>query len=257
MNLYKETLRGVYRDLGSFSEPYEADFKRFCYSLKLLDERGLIRGKRMLDLGCGVGVMALAFKKLGGNVTGVDKFIFPGAVANQYRIEDFKALKKIWDAAGITVLEHDILSRLPFDDGSFDVVTSDATVEHLLHSPKGLFVEVYRVLKSGGVFLVTTPNLANLLRRVRFLFGRSPMWDLKDYFDREANFTGHRREFTMGELKQMLQWTGFRVIRATSQNSFFNWRRLLHPKKALGHIVTLLAMPFPKMREMLFVLAQK
>lgn len=254
---YEKVLREVYNDLGNFSALYEADFKRFCYSLKLLDERGLIRGKHILDLGCGVGIMALAFKKLGGNVTGIDKFIFPSANDNPYRVGDFKALRRIWDAYGVTVVEHDILTRLPFEDGAFDAVNSDATVEHLIHSPKGLFVEVHRILRPGGAFLVTTPNLANLLRRVRFVFGRSPMWDLKDYFDREANFTGHRREFTMVELRQMLEWTGFHVTRATAQNSFFNWRRLFKLEKALAHIVALLAMPFPKMREMLFVLAEK
>lgn len=257
MNLYEETLRGVYRDLGIFSAPYEADFKRFCYSLKLLDERGLIRGKRILDLGCGVGIMALAFKKLGGKVTGIDKFIFPSASDNPYRIADFKALRRVWDAYGITVVEHDILTRLPFEDSAFDAVNSDATVEHLLHSPKGMFTEVHRILKPGGAFLVTTPNLANLLRRVRFIFGRAPTWDLKDYFDREANFTGHRREFTMGELRQMLEWTGFRVTRATARNSFFNWRRLLHPQKVLVHIAVLLSIPFLGMREMIFALAEK
>ncbi|MBI2603992.1 MAG: methyltransferase domain-containing protein [Candidatus Harrisonbacteria bacterium] len=257
MDLYKETLRSVYRDLGSFSEPYEVDFKRFLYSLELLGKRNLIRGKRILDLGCGVGIMALALRKLGADASGVDKFIFPSAPGNQYRIADMKALQRIWEKHGLVVAEHDILTRLPFADGTFDAVISDATIEHLLHSPKGLFVEVHRVLAPKGVFLVTTPNFANLLRRVRFMFGRSPMWDLKDYFDRGEHFTGHRREFTIGELRTMLKWTGFSVPLITAKNSFFNWRRLLHPQKALAHIAALLSMLLPKMKEMIFALAMK
>jgi len=96
MNKYKKIFKEVYSDLGKFSLPYTVDIKRFCYSLKLLDCNGLIEGKCILDLGSGVGIMAIAFSRLGARVTGIDKFIFPSVGENPYRVSDFKKLEEIW-----------------------------------------------------------------------------------------------------------------------------------------------------------------
>lgn len=46
---------------------------------------------------------------------------------------------------------------LPFTSGAFDLVTANMVVEHLV-SPSEQFLEVARVLRPGGVFLIHTPN---------------------------------------------------------------------------------------------------
>lgn len=255
--IYKEKLQESYDLLGTFSAPYLVDFSRFHKSIEFLDRHNLIKGKRALDLGSGVGIMAIALKKMGAEVTGMDKFIFPNAIDSPYKISEFEALQKIWKESGINVVEGDILEELPFPDNSFDLVTCDATIEHLSHSPKGLFKEILRVLEKDGVFLVTTPNLANLLRRVRFIFGRSPGWDVKDYFEAGKCFTGHRREFTVLELKQMLEGASFAVIDWTTSNVFLEFKRFLVPRKFIGQALNTLALPFPKMREMIYMMAKK
>ena len=50
--------------------------------------------------------------------------------------------------------------RLPFIDGSFDLITANMVIEHLA-DPAAALREVQRVLKPGGVFLCHTPNLLN------------------------------------------------------------------------------------------------
>ncbi len=71
---------------------------------------------------------------------------------------------------------------LPFDDESFDCVISFQVIEHI--KKDRLFVEeVCRVLKKGGVFIVSTPNIEMSLTR-------NP-W--------------HVREYTPSELTQLLQ----------------------------------------------------
>ena len=257
MGTYKDIVREVYEILGDFAAPYAVDRKRYRRSLAMLNRYGGIRGKHVLDLGSGIGILAIAFQKLGATVVGMDKFIFPQAVDNPYKVHEFDALASIWKKAGIEVVPGDILERLPFRDESFDVVNCDATIEHLHHSPKGLFAEAHRVLKPGGMVLVTTPNAANLLRRIRFLIGRSPVWDVRDYFMDGSNFTGHRREFTAHELTSMLAWSKFSDIRCAGVNAYFNARQFFAPKKFFRQLACALSMPFPRAREMLYACARK
>ena len=59
--------------------------------------------------------------------------------------------------------------KLPFSDNSFDIVTCTEVVEHLEHYRETI-QEAFRVLKTNGSFIVTTPNILNLKSRIRFLF---------------------------------------------------------------------------------------
>lgn len=54
---------------------------------------------------------------------------------------------------------------LPFKDAIFDVVIASEVLEHLNH-PEKFFEEVTRVLKDGGILIITTPNSDNLTYRI-------------------------------------------------------------------------------------------
>jgi SAM-dependent methyltransferase len=58
---------------------------------------------------------------------------------------------------------------LPYSDASFDLVTCTEVIEHLEHFRFALR-EISRVLRPGGVFVVSTPNVLNLRSRLRYLF---------------------------------------------------------------------------------------
>ncbi len=258
-NKIKEVLEKSYRILEPFSEQYKIDFWRFLFSLNLLVSEQNIKDKKILDIGGGIGIMAIALNNLGAQVTITDKFIFPDESKNCYTISNFDKLKHIWDENSIKVIRADVAKdKLPFNDNYFDIVTCDATIEHLDASPRILFEEVQRILKGNGLFLVTTPNLADLLRRLRFfLLGRSPYWDLRDFFESGSNFRGHRREFTVSEIIRMLEWSSFETIEKKTKNIFFNPKKFLTGRKIVSQLCNIFSYPFSSIREMIYVIARK
>jgi SAM-dependent methyltransferase len=62
-------------------------------------------------------------------------------------------------------LNHD---ALPYADANFDLVTCTEVIEHIEHY-RDTIREIYRVLKPGGLCVLTTPNVLNLRSRIRYL----------------------------------------------------------------------------------------
>jgi len=65
--------------------------------------------------------------------------------------------------------------RLPYDDNAFDLVTCTEVIEHLEHY-RMILREARRVLRPGGLMVVTTPNILNLKSRIRFM--TTGFWNL-------------------------------------------------------------------------------
>lgn len=57
---------------------------------------------------------------------------------------------------------------LPYPDTHFDLVTFTEVAEHL-ENYRAIVREIYRILKPGGVVIITTPNVLNMKSRMRFL----------------------------------------------------------------------------------------
>ena len=62
----------------------------------------------------------------------------------------------------------DLISDLPFRSQSFDLVLMLEVIEHLPDIPHSLR-EIARVLKPGGIAIVTTPNRLNVISRIHYL----------------------------------------------------------------------------------------
>ena len=103
--------------------------------------------------------------------------------------------------------------ELSFDSESFDVVVATEVLEHLFR-PDDACREIHRVLRPGGSFAITVPNVAYWRRRVDLaLFAR---WNpLGDELAVEQPWRDpHVRFFTLAALRRMLSATGYEVVHA-------------------------------------------
>lgn len=70
--------------------------------------------------------------------------------------------------SGVRFHSANLCERFPFDDEQFDCVVSIEVVEHIANHPR-YFAELFRVLRKGGVAILTTPNIQSLSSRLHFL----------------------------------------------------------------------------------------
>ena len=108
--------------------------------------RSFVAGKDVLDVACGEGYGANLLAQRARRVVGVD--------IDKSTIQD--AVAKYQDNARLEFTTANCTS-LPFKKASFDVVVSFETIEHITEQ-KAFVKEAARVLREGGVFVVSTPN---------------------------------------------------------------------------------------------------
>ncbi len=123
------------------------DNSRFHRWARIIDAYHPLAGARVLSSGCGFGGSLLAYHDAGAaTVTGVE-------VDPTYA--RFAALR-VEGLPGAEVVLHDG-GRLPWPDGSFDVIESMDVIEHT-DDPRAYLAELRRVLAPGGLILLVTPN---------------------------------------------------------------------------------------------------
>lgn len=203
----KQALSRAYALLTPYSDNMRWEFNSHLYHLNLLT-KNITRNKTILDVGCGIGILALSLKLLGYDVDGYDKYVFQADTS--YTVVDPAGLRKIWDQYGLRITPHDVLN----DDRSakrYDVVMSIATLEH--QSRPRLFLEcLEHSARRGGLIYLATPNVAHILNRIRCFFGQPPLGNLQELFEEDSAFVGHFREYTLEELMRMFGWMNMKIM---------------------------------------------
>jgi ubiquinone biosynthesis O-methyltransferase len=124
--------------------PARFEYFRDVITTRLRLEPG---GLRILDIGCGGGLLAERFSRTGARVTGID----PSAPSLQAAREHARAADLDID------YRQGLAEELPFDDASFDLVYCCDTLEHVTSTDRAV-AEAVRVLKPGGHYLYDTIN---------------------------------------------------------------------------------------------------
>ena len=184
--------------------------------------------KNALDAGCGPGVFLKKLVERGFTATGIDM-----------SDEMLKLAEGRLKGAGACSLKKGDIENLPFQDDSFDLVSSAGVIEYL-NSDDGALRELKRVLRRDGMLLISVTNkysynlladnLLNYVRRNRLLFR------ISDGINRRVLGRGKLkqqdfiiRKHSPGFFEEKLKAFGFQVV----DSSFFYFLPLPHPLELL------------------------
>jgi len=185
--------------LREWNQNYFRNHKnRYIGDLKIIDK--WYEGGKILEVGSVSCHLTYCLKTLGYPVIGLD--IRPDR------------LKKFIERHKLTVIKCDVENeQIPFEQNSFDFILFNEIFEHLRIDPIFTLNEMNRVLKSGKIFMLTTPNLYSLSNIVSFFLGRS-INDAYEEFEKlhTLGHIGHIREYSTREIKRFLEHAGFEIM---------------------------------------------
>ena len=207
---------GLFAERYGQEDPYGSVF---AYSRKRLDELldaylpPTDAGLRLLDVGCGTGHQLLRWRSYGSEVAGVDGSDEMLAHASE-------------NNPGAELREADA-RELPFDDASFDRVTSIEVLSYL-PDPERSIQEMARVLRPGGMCLATAAPLLALngyavVNRAALAVPMGNLTRLKQFFT------------TSGRLRRQFHEAGFSEV--TVHGVYLGpliWIERLIPKRLAG-----------------------
>jgi len=184
-----EDVRALYPDEyygepGSKFQPLIENFVRMVGARHIgFLSRNLAPGARVLDVGCGRGVLLGALADRGFEVYGVE--ISPEAARGADPRAEIRIAPKLADVG--------------FEDSSFDEVIIWHVFEHM-DDPRGTLEEVNRILEPGGYLAIAVPNFESAQAR----------WTGAAWF--HLDLPRHLYHFPVSALRKMLVQTGFDVI---------------------------------------------
>ena len=175
---------------------------RFGQDRRLALIRGYapLEGKRILDVGCGLGMYVKKMRAFSEEVYGVD-------VDSEKVAEASQTLPNIHLAPA---------EQLPFPDGFFDVVLLHEVIEHVEDDGQAIR-EAYRVAKRGGRIVIFAPNRLYPLEthgvfwRGKYHFGNIPLVNYLPDFLR-GRLCPHVRTYTSGDIRRLFEGLDVEII---------------------------------------------
>lgn len=188
--------RDGYREQAKYRyhlEPYIARLARFEDA----------EGKRVLEIGVGLGADHQRFAERGAILEGID--LTPRAIAHtRARLEAFRLTSR---------LQVGDAEALPFADNQFEIVYSWGVLHHSPDTPRA-FREVLRVLEPGGearIMIYHTWSMVGVMLWVRYALLRGRPWrSLRSIYAEHLESPG-TKAYTVEEARELLD--GFEDVR--------------------------------------------
>lgn len=177
------------RMADTYDNWYTTPFGAYADELEnalIFKHTGILRGKTVLDTGCGTGLYSIRLSEAGADVTAVD--------VSRKMLEI--AQRKSKDRGQYIWYEEADMLKLPYDNSTFDAVVSVTALEFVADPLAGL-MEMARVLRPGGKLVVGVLN------------GESPWADAqRDQTAREESIYGSAHFFSSTELRSLFHKAG-------------------------------------------------
>jgi 2-polyprenyl-6-hydroxyphenyl methylase / 3-demethylubiquinone-9 3-methyltransferase len=116
--------------------------------LDYVDEKASLRGKRVLDVGCGGGILSEAMARRGAQVTGIDLAPQTIEVAELHALEGQLTIRYVREAAE---------AHAAHSAGAYDAVTCMEMLEHV-PEPESVLHAMHELVRPGGDIFVSTLN---------------------------------------------------------------------------------------------------
>ena len=197
MSSLEGRVRRTYNDIAgayfNFRVTGGAVYNEYLEMPAMLAELGDVRGKRVVDIGCGPGIYAAELLKRGAVVYGIDQADSMIKIAKEY-------------AKGADFRVGSVYS-MPYRKGFFDEAFASYVVHYFTDLGRALR-EIRRVLKRGGIFVFSTTNP---LKEVTHHIPGRPYYMRRfyNYFQEGEQggvwFKGTRREVTMRFVHRTLE----------------------------------------------------
>jgi 2-polyprenyl-3-methyl-5-hydroxy-6-metoxy-1,4-benzoquinol methylase len=200
LELHSPSLKGF--DWGGY---LRLSVIRMLFAFDRLKKAGFSSG-RVLDFGSYFGNFALMLAREGYQVDAVD---FYRAYGN-----GLSSVVELLQCSGVRVLDFgDAGTNLrTMEPATYDSVFCMGVIEHIPHTPREVLESIDRVLKPGGVLVLDTPNLAYVYNRQKLLRGESIFTPIQCQYSTEIPFEGHHREYTISEVKWIVNELGHQLL---------------------------------------------
>ena len=198
----------------------------------IMKKLGDVKGKKILELGCGAGEAAVYFAKKGAQVTATD--ISSGML---------EVVKKLAKKHGVEVETRQTYSHtMPFADGAFDIVYAANLLHHV--DIESTLKEARRVLKTGGVFVSWDPlehnPLIKLYRRMATKVRTADEHPIKTSDIKKFKQVFSKVETDATWFFPLLIFVKFFLVDRIGPNSERYWKKIIVEHKKLCGLYTVL-----------------
>ena len=226
-------------ELGHASQIWTRGLER---RLQMVREHVTLEGKRILDIGCGVGAFVRRLREFSPQVYGFD--IDRESVTTAA-------------AEGLPNLALAVGEHLPYPDASFDVIFLHEVLEHV-DDDVATLKEARRVLAPGGRVVIFVPNRLypfethGIFIGKKYVFGNIPLVNYLPDPVRDR-LVPHARAYTKGGLRRVYRRAGLKPVLHTQVLPGFD--HVIARRKIVGRALRYTLYPLENTRLRIFGLS--